>query len=68
MTRRRLKIPELPHESIGAFRTLDDAVFAQKQTIGDRPIACRQDIAPPCGWSRVKYYAGKVFMRSGASI
>jgi hypothetical protein len=64
MSRRRLKVPELPAESIGAFRNMDDADLAWKRIYGERPPATRMDIAPQ-GWSKVRWVANKVIFIVG---
>ena len=62
MTRRRLKVQELPVESIGAVRDMDaaDAVF--KRIFSERQPATIKDIAPR-GWARLKWITDKVFFR-----
>ncbi len=62
MTRRKFRVPELPPESIGAARDMDqvDAIF--KRTFGIRQPATIRDI-PPRGWAKVRWLTDKVFFR-----
>ncbi len=67
MTRRRLKVPDLPPESIGAVRNMDDADAIFKRTWGERVPATLRDIAPQ-GWAKVKWVRDKVFFSRGETI
>ena len=67
MTRRRLKVPDLPPESIGSLRCMDevDAVF--KRVFSGSSPATRREFAPVGFVNRLKWIAGKVMMsREGA--
>ncbi len=67
MSRRRLKVSDLPPEYIGAVNCLDDADRIFKRNFGDRQVATRQEFAPQ-GWSKARYYIDKVFFVSRESI
>ena len=62
MTKKRMKVPDLPPESIGAFRSMDEADLALKRIFGSRQPATIKDI-PPKGWAKVKWYRDKIFFK-----
>jgi hypothetical protein len=70
MTKRKtpdFKVSDMPREAIGAYRTLSDYDYAYRNAYGDRPLACRKDIAP-AGWARVRWVSDKVFFCRRESI
>jgi hypothetical protein len=62
MTRRKMKVSDLPPESIGSVSTLDEADMIFKRIFSTRPPATIKDI-PPRGWARVKWFTDRVFFR-----
>lgn len=66
MTRRRLKVPDLPPEAVRSLRDLDevDAVF--KRVFSGSPPATRREFAPVGFVNRLRWLAGKVMMKGEA--
>jgi hypothetical protein len=62
MTRRKMKVSDLPPESIGSLRTMDDADAAFKRIFSTRQPATIKDI-PPRGWAKMRWFADKIFFK-----
>jgi hypothetical protein len=66
MTKRKLRVPDLPPESIGSVRDLDavDAIF--KRVFRDKPPAVRREFAPVGFVNKVRWAMGKILFTEAA--
>lgn len=66
MTRRKLRITDVPPEHIGAARDMDQADAIFKRTFSGNPPATRQEFAPSGLRNRVRWMMDKVMLREAA--
>ena len=67
MTRKKLKVPDLPPESIRALRDMDQVDAAFKRIWGIHAPATFREFAPRGFVARLRWMRDKVFMR-GAEL
>lgn len=64
MTRRRMKVTELPPEAIRSMRDMDEVDAAFKRIFhGESPIATRHEFAPSGFWAKCKWAKDKVLWK-----